>query len=229
MLRPTADVLRSAWTDQRQDLLLKTQFEMLSSGSTICRRSPEESGERTGCLGLACPASPHQSRPRSCPDALGRASWPSAWASARHCISLAGAVAHTAARARLRGWAFSEERDHAKVLPLPCSSAGHRPTAGKEDPPDPTTPMAWSGGRGGEAFDGRPGPRLRHRGLRRAPGRESGRRWRISPAGHDPEKLDRIGFRLYAHCRPEVPVDLKGWGAKAPLDLKKIPSAAGSG
>jgi hypothetical protein len=32
---------------------------------------------------------------------------------------------------------------------------------------------------------------------------------------------------LYEHFRPEIPVDVKGWGTKGDLDLKKIRSAAG--
>jgi hypothetical protein len=38
----------------------------------------------------------------------------------------------------------------------------------------------------------------------------------------DPEELDRVGFRLYEQFRPEVPPDVKGWGAKGELDLQKI-------
>ena len=44
-------------------------------------------------------------------------------------------------------------------------------------------------------------------------------------AKHEPEELNRIGFRLYEHFRPEVPPDVKGWGAKGVLDLEKIRSA----
>ena len=44
-------------------------------------------------------------------------------------------------------------------------------------------------------------------------------------ARHDPEELNRIGFRLYEHFRPEVPADVRGWGAKGVLDLEKIRSA----
>lgn len=41
----------------------------------------------------------------------------------------------------------------------------------------------------------------------------------------EPEELNRIGFRLYEHFRPEVPPDVKGWGAKGPLDLERVRSA----
>ena len=43
----------------------------------------------------------------------------------------------------------------------------------------------------------------------------------------EPEELNRVGFRLYEHFRPEVPAGTKGWGAKGVLDLGKIRSAAG--
>lgn len=42
---------------------------------------------------------------------------------------------------------------------------------------------------------------------------------------YDPQELNRIGFRLYEHFRPEVPPDAKGWGAKGLLDLDKVLSA----
>jgi hypothetical protein len=41
----------------------------------------------------------------------------------------------------------------------------------------------------------------------------------------EPEELNRIGFRLYERFRPDVPPDLRGWGAKGVLDLAKIRSA----
>jgi hypothetical protein len=44
-------------------------------------------------------------------------------------------------------------------------------------------------------------------------------------ARYEPEALNRIGFRLYEHFRPEVPADVRGWGAKGVLDLEKIRSA----
>ncbi|WP_137180893.1 hypothetical protein [Roseomonas sp. AR75] len=42
---------------------------------------------------------------------------------------------------------------------------------------------------------------------------------------HLPEDLDRVGFRLYEHFRPEVPADVRGWGAKGTLDLAKLRNA----
>ena len=37
-----------------------------------------------------------------------------------------------------------------------------------------------------------------------------------------PEELNRIGFRLYEHFRPEVPEGAQGWGAKGELRLEWI-------
>lgn len=45
-------------------------------------------------------------------------------------------------------------------------------------------------------------------------------------SGIEPQELNRMGFRLYEHFRPEVPKDVKGWGAKGDLDLARIKGAA---
>ena len=44
-------------------------------------------------------------------------------------------------------------------------------------------------------------------------------------ASMPPDELNRVGFRLYEHFRPEVPAGAKGWGAKGILDLKAIEDA----
>jgi hypothetical protein len=44
-------------------------------------------------------------------------------------------------------------------------------------------------------------------------------------ARYDPQELNRAGFRLYERFRPEVPPDVRGWGAKGELDPEKIRSA----
>ncbi|BFL66285.1 hypothetical protein [Roseomonas mucosa] len=46
-------------------------------------------------------------------------------------------------------------------------------------------------------------------------------------AGLSPDELNRVGFRLYEHFRPEVPAGARGWGAKGVLDLGRIRGAAG--
>jgi hypothetical protein len=39
-------------------------------------------------------------------------------------------------------------------------------------------------------------------------------------------ELNRVGFRLYEHFRPEVPEGVQGWGAKGLLRLERIRSSA---
>ena len=39
------------------------------------------------------------------------------------------------------------------------------------------------------------------------------------------EELNRVGFRLYEHFRPDVPAGAGGWGKKGVLDLKRIENA----
>jgi hypothetical protein len=41
-----------------------------------------------------------------------------------------------------------------------------------------------------------------------------------------PEALNRLGFRLYEHFRPEVPHGAEGWGAKGVLHVDRIRTAA---
>jgi hypothetical protein len=42
-----------------------------------------------------------------------------------------------------------------------------------------------------------------------------------------PEELNRVGFRLHEHFRPDVPQGAEGWGAKGVLQVDRIWSAAG--
>jgi hypothetical protein len=46
-------------------------------------------------------------------------------------------------------------------------------------------------------------------------------------ASFPPEELNRVGFRLYEHFRPDVPEGTQGWGAKGLLQIDRIRSAAG--
>ena len=41
-------------------------------------------------------------------------------------------------------------------------------------------------------------------------------------------ELNRVGFHLYEHFRPEVPEGVKGWGAKGELKLDEIEKLAGA-
>ena len=41
-----------------------------------------------------------------------------------------------------------------------------------------------------------------------------------------PDELNRGGFKLYEHFRPEIPEGVEGWGAKAVLDIGRFRKAA---
>ena len=43
-----------------------------------------------------------------------------------------------------------------------------------------------------------------------------------------PDELNRVGFQLYEHFRPDVPEGVKGWGAKGELKLDEIEKLAGA-
>jgi hypothetical protein len=140
-------------------------------------------------------------------------------------LSLASAVAGTAARAKARRLGLAEE--HAGDPPASPSGPGRtvrllgRGIAVVETPdgllaaePDgkPARPGAVA------AYIARAfGDRLAE--VRAA--------MEALAAGLDPEELNRTGFRLYEAFRPEVPPDVTGWGAKAVLDLSRIRNAAG--
>jgi hypothetical protein len=40
-----------------------------------------------------------------------------------------------------------------------------------------------------------------------------------------PEKLNRVGLRLYERFRPNVPAGAEGWGAKGELRIERIQAA----
>ena len=137
-------------------------------------------------------------------------------------LSLASAVAGTAARAKARRLGIAEDGDGAKdkrampgdrvlllgrQIPLTQDADGVvlADAGGK---PAPAAPVAAYVAR---AF----GPRL-------AEARAAMEALAQSVA---PEELNRIGFRLYEQFRPEVPADVRGWGAKGELDLGRIASA----
>jgi hypothetical protein len=141
-------------------------------------------------------------------------------------LSLAGAVAGTAARAKARRLGIAEERgrgedtapakprDTARLLgrEVPLSHDAHGVVladAGGGKPAAAAPVAAYVA----KAF----GSRLAE--ARAAMEELAGR--------FEPEELNRVGFRLYEAFRPEVPADVRGWGAKGELDLRKIPDAAG--
>ncbi len=140
-------------------------------------------------------------------------------------LSLASAVAGTAARAKARRLGISEERDHVKDA-APATPVDTARLLGKSvrltHDADGVV-LADAGG-------GKPAPAAPVRAyiakvfgghlaeVRRAMEALAGRL--------EPEELNRVGFRLYEQFRPEVPADVKGWGAKGELDLAKIRKAA---
>ena len=136
-------------------------------------------------------------------------------------LSLASAVAGTAARAKARRLGIAEEGDAAKdkaaagdrVLLLGRQIALTQDADGvvladAGGKPAPAAPV--------QAYIARAfGPRL-------AEARAAMEALAQSIA---PEELNRIGFRLYEQFRPEVPADIRGWGAKGELDLERITEA----
>lgn len=140
-------------------------------------------------------------------------------------LSLAGAVAGTAARAKARRLGIAEERDRGRDAP----SAKPRDTArllGREvalahdadgvvladaggGKPAPAAPVAAYVAK---AFGGRLAE------VKAAMEELAGR--------FEPGELNRVGFRLYEAFRPEIPADVRGWGAKGELDLGKVRKAA---
>lgn len=140
-------------------------------------------------------------------------------------LSLASAVAGTAARAKARRLGLAEEPEHAARVPaaaaprmvrllgreIPVTDAAEGLLAAEPDgrPARPGAVAAYVA----RAF----GPHLAE--VRAA--------MEALAAGLEPEELNRTGFRLYEAFRPEVPPDVTGWGAKATLDLKRIRDAAG--
>jgi hypothetical protein len=143
-------------------------------------------------------------------------------------LSLASAVAGTAARAKARRLGFSEERDHAKdaKAAAPARAQDTAQLLGKKIrlTHDANGVVLAEG-------EGKPATAAPvHAYIAKAFGEHLAeiRKAMEDLAGrHDPDELNRIGFRLYEHFRPEIPADVKGWGAKGDLDLKKIRSAAG--
>ncbi|RAI57371.1 hypothetical protein [Roseicella frigidaeris] len=142
-------------------------------------------------------------------------------------LSLASAVAGTAARAKARRLGIAEERDQAKDAQAAARSLS---TAKPQD----TTELLGRRIRLTHDEDGvvlaegegKPAPAAPVRAyVTRAFGSHlpAVRQAMQELAGrYAPEELNRIGFRLYERFRPEVPPDMRGWGAKGALDLGLI-------
>ncbi|MBL6457258.1 hypothetical protein JMJ55_18135 [Belnapia sp. T6] len=139
-------------------------------------------------------------------------------------LSLGSAVAGTAARAKARRLGLAEEHPHAEG-----GAARPRRTTrllGRDIPLAHDKDGVELANAGGHAAPAAPvaaylarafGPRLA----------EARAAMEALAAGLEPEELNRIGFRLYEAFRPEVPEDVRGWGAKGELRLERIAAAAG--
>jgi hypothetical protein len=136
-------------------------------------------------------------------------------------LSLASYVAGTAARAKARRLGIAEEKDRERE----GAPAGERRMVrllGRD------VPMTHDkdGQDLADAGDGRPAPAAPVRAyLEKAFGKrldDARAAMEELAASLEPEELNRTGFRLYERFRPDVPADVKGWGAKGELDLDRI-------
>lgn len=141
-------------------------------------------------------------------------------------LSLASAVAGTAARAKARRLGIADERDRGKDAPAHTGSRETTRLLGRD------VPLAHDGDGVvlADAGGGKPAPPApvaayvaKAFGKRLAEAREA---MEALAGRFEPDELNRIGFRLYEAFRPEVPADVPGWGAKGELDLRKIRDAA---
>src|SRR3954471_23555151 len=142
-------------------------------------------------------------------------------------LSLASAVAGTAARAKARRLGITEERDHAKdaKAAAPARAQDTAQLLGKKIrlTHDANGVVLAEG-------EGKPAPAAPVRAyVTKAFGEHLAavrKAMEDLAAQYEPEELNRVGFRLYKAFRPEVPPDVKGWGAKGMFDLAKIRDAA---
>jgi hypothetical protein len=140
-------------------------------------------------------------------------------------LSLASAVAGTAARAKARRLGLAEDADHGTRGPATAAPRTLR-LLGREIPV--TQISAGLLAAEPDGMPARPGAVAAY--ITRAFGphlAEVRAAMEALATGVEPEELNRIGFRLYEAFRPEVPPDVTGWGAKATLDLQRIRDAAG--
>lgn len=141
-------------------------------------------------------------------------------------LSLASAVAGTAARAKARRLGIAEDRDHAADA-APMKPQATTRLLGRDIPlthDDDGVVLA-------DAGNGKPAPAAPAAAyVAKAFGSMLGEvRAAMTALANqmDPEDLNRVGFRLYEHFRPEIPADAKGWGAKGELHLDRITGARG--
>ncbi|MFC7477034.1 hypothetical protein ACFQS7_21895 [Dankookia sp. GCM10030260] len=137
-------------------------------------------------------------------------------------LSLASAVAGTAARAKARRLGLAEEHHGDAPAPPPRQTVR---LLGREVPVTETAEGLLAADP-----DGKPArPAAVKAYVTRAFGErlaEVRAAMEGLAAGLAPEELNRTGFRLYEGFRPEVPADVTGWGAKGMLALERIRQAA---
>jgi hypothetical protein len=139
-------------------------------------------------------------------------------------LSLASAVAATAARAKARRLGV-EAQDMVSSAAPPALRPGARqevPLLGKAVPV-----VELPGGvlmaRDPDGAPALPGPAAAYVAKAFGPHLGAVRGAMASLAERlDPAELNRVGFRLYERFRPEVPQDVSGWGAKGELHLERI-------
>jgi hypothetical protein len=140
-------------------------------------------------------------------------------------LSLASAVAGTAAHAKARRLGLAEDRTLPRGEPGdPAAARRQVRLLGKD------IPVTGAGGTILAAgSDGTPAPAAPvHAYLARAFGDrldDARAAMQALAVSMPPDELNRIGFRLYEEFRPQVPEGVKGWGAKGALDPDRIRAA----
>ena len=141
-------------------------------------------------------------------------------------LSLAKAVAGTAARAKAKRLGIADEGDEAKERkdPAPARRKDTAQLLGRK--------IRLTHDKDGVVLaddGGRPSPaKLVEAYVAKAFGdrlAEVRKAMESLAARYEPQELNRVGFRLYEHFRPEVPSDVRGWGAKGLLEVGKIDAA----
>lgn len=140
----------------------------------------------------------------------------------RTALSLASAIAGTAAQAKARRLGLAEPRADGDAPRPPRPSV---PLLGRDVP----VAEAKDGTLRAAAPDGTPQAAAPvHRYVERAFAarlEEVRAAMRALAATLPPDELNRVGFRLYEAFRPEVPDGAGGWGAKGELRLDRIAAA----
>jgi hypothetical protein len=143
-------------------------------------------------------------------------------------LSLASYVAGTAARAKAQRLGITEDSDGAR------SKAEERATKKHETVRLLGRDIALAHDEDGVVLaDGGDGKPQHSAPVRAYVEKAFGRRlaeveaaMRKLAASLEPDELNHVGFHLYERFRPEVPADVRGWGAKGELDLGKVREAA---